>query len=164
MSHITDHAASEQAIKFLAALASDDRARQRDELERLYEFMATPAEMHSMFFAMVQMAGGMWEAANGLSREFWTFEIQTPFGPISVDHAPPAQRWFARWLTACMNGDADTAIALWFTSGMSDDEVKATVDITIPALLAFLRGTVREFLRAGRPLTPEFLASLGGGQ
>lgn len=162
-SHVTDREASEQALRFLGSLASDDRRLQLTELERLYDYMATPAEMHTMFFALVQVAGGMWEAANGMSREFWTFEIQTPLGPIPVDSAPPAQRWFGRWLTASMNGDAETAAALWFTGGLSEAEVKATVDITVPGLIGFLTGTVRAFLAAGRPLTPEFLASLGGG-
>lgn len=148
--------ASAHALEFLATLAEDteEAARARAAAwEGLMDTADDAAKFHTMIYTLVWVAHCMRTSANGDTEPgIWTFEIQTPLGTIPVDQADPATRWVARWLIACMNGDSRAASDLWFSDAGSAENAKASIDALMGPLMTFLTHSVREFLRAGRPL------------
>lgn len=148
--------ACNKALEFLATLAADDPAAIEDRpraFDRLMLELDDPAKFHTMLYALVWVAHCMRTSAAGDNEPgIWTFEIRTPLGRMPIDQAPPAIRWVSRWLVACMNGDARAAADLWFGTNATEDEVAESITALTGPLLAFLTHSVREFLRAGRPL------------
>lgn len=161
--------ASERALELLAALAVDSPNARADRSRVTHELMNTlddPAKFHTMLYALVWLAHCMRTSATGEAGKtgktgdgVWTFEVHTPLGPVPVDQAPPAIRWMSRWLVACMNGDPDTAAALWFDSAQTEAQAAECMEALAGPLLTFLTHSVRAFLAAGRPLV---LPTTGG--
>lgn len=148
--------ACQHALEFLAVLALDGPEAEADRprvFDRLMLDLDDPAKFHTMLYSLVWIAHCMRTSAAGDTEPgVWTFEIHTPFGRTPIDQAPPAVRWVSRWLIACMNGDSAAAADLWFGVPSSKEEVEECVKTLTGPLLAFLTHSVRDFLRAGRPL------------
>ena len=148
--------ACNRALEFLAVLASDDPEAMADRSgvwDRLMLELDDPAKFHTMLYSLVWIAHCMRTSAAGDTEPgIWTFEVRTPFGVTPIDQAAPAVRWVARWLIACMNGDCASAADLWFGTPANEEEAQECVKVLTGPLLAFLTHSVREFLRAGRPL------------
>lgn len=147
--------ASDRALEFLASLAiEEDGASDRSRtFNALMDELDDPAKFHSMLYSLMWIAHNMLTSASGDTEPgMWTFELDSPFGPIPVDQAPPATRWVARWLVACMNGDSRAAADLWFGVNASEEEARESTALLVGPLVAFLTHAVREFVRAGKPL------------
>lgn len=149
--------ASEKALEFLAVLAADGPEAEADRprvFDRMMLELDDPAKLHTMLYSLVWLAHCMRTSAAGDDEPgTWTFEIHTPLGLVPVDQAEPEVRWVARWLIACMNGDAGAAADLWFSVPDDNEAVaRKTAKFLSGPLLAFLGHSVREFLAAGRPL------------
>lgn len=147
--------ASNRALEFLAVLAANDSAAVADRgrvFDALMDELDDPAKFATMMYSLVFIANAMRTSAAGDKEPgTWTFEIHTPFGRVPVDNAPPAQRWVARWLIACMNGDSTAAFDLWFASAQTENQARESVALLGGVLIGFLTHSVRTFLDAGRP-------------
>lgn len=148
--------ASNRALEFLAVLATDDPQAVEDRprvFDRMMLELDDPAKLHTMLYSLVWLAHCMRTSAAGDDEPgTWTFEIHTPLGLVPVDQAEPEVRWVARWLIACMNGDAGAAADLWFSVPDTEQAAGAVSKALGGPVLAFLSHSVREFLAAGRPL------------
>ena len=148
--------ACDRALEFLAVLAADGPEAEAERpriFDDLMDALDDPAKFHTMLYVLVWIAHAMRTSAAGDHEPgIWTFEIHTPLGRTPIDQAPPAIRWVSRWLIACMNGDAGAAADLWFGSMATEDEARECSRILAGPLVDFLTHSVREFLRAGRPL------------
>ena len=148
--------ACNRALDFLAALAAEgpEAAAERPRVfDRLMLELDDPAKLHTMLYSLVWIAHCMRTSASGDTEPgIWTFEVHGPLGLTPIDQATPAVRWVSRWLIACMNGDSRAAADLWFGTPSSEEEVEECVKVLSGPLIAFLTHSVRDFLRAGRPL------------
>lgn len=145
-----------RALEFLAVLAAEGPDAEADRprvFDRMMLKLDDPAKFHTMLYSLVWIAHCMRTSAAGdTDPGIWTFEVHTPLGRTPIDQAPPAIRWVSRWLIACMNGDSGAAADLWFGTPSSEEEARECVNALSGPLVAFLTHSVREFLRAGRPL------------
>lgn len=148
--------ASQHALELLATLATDDPeavAERPQVFDRLMLELDDPAKFHTMLYVLVWIAHCMRTTASGDTEPgIWTFQIQGPLGVVPIDQAEPSVRWVSRWLIACMNGDARSAADLWFGTVTSREEARDASKVLTSTLIPFLSHSVREFLRAGRPL------------
>lgn len=157
-------------MKLFAACAIDDEDPDRTigilvAIEDIHSHCPGPREWHTALYTAARVAGVMLRQANGqadpdpISLQFLTLDgsVQT------ADEVPPAVRFAARWITAAMNDDMDTCMALWFGVDVSAQEAREVTEQMMPMLFTFIGGAVRMFLAAGKPFDASFLLLPKGG-
>ncbi|WP_028472988.1 hypothetical protein [Nocardioides alkalitolerans] len=155
MTDLDHNLAAERSIEFLALLAGDDRQELDASWRRLTALMTTPTEMHVVLYGLIHVAGGMLDAIDDTPRALRGLVIESPLGPVPVEQAPPEVAWFGRYVIACMNGDGETAVALWFSQA-PETQTEEVAMRQFDALMSWLRGIVRAFLASGQRLRSDF--------
>lgn len=137
---------AEAAMRFFAMLATDERGS--EVADALDEFCGPSHEGFVVgIVTLLNVAGAMLSTVDG-DRGTWGFEMSTPFGPAAV---PASTTWAARFVTAAMNGDHDTAFSLWYGAATEAEQAKQAKDLATMAI-PLLRHAVKGFLATGKQL------------
>ena len=136
----------EAGIKFLAALAVNEP----HDLPASMDAFMPPGDPEAFIVgvvALLNVAGAMLSTVDGVVAP-WGFEMLHPLGEAAI---PEEQRWAARFVIACMNGDHASAFDLWHLPApreVQEKQAEALSTLVFP----LLRRTVRDFVAAGRKL------------
>ncbi len=136
----------EAGLKFLAALAVDEPG----DLQASMDAFMPPGDPEAFIVGVVcllNVAGAMLSTVDGVVAP-WGFEMIHPLGEASI---PEEQRWAARFVIACMNGDHASAFDLWYLPASREVQEKQAEALST-LVFPLLRKTVRGFVAAGKQL------------
>ena len=149
---------AEAGLRFLALLATDERGPQVGDA--LDEFCGPTHDGFVVgIVSLLNVAGAMLSTVDG-EPGTWGFEMATPFGPAPV---PASTSWAARFVTAAMNGDHDTAFALWYGAASEDAQADQAKDLSKMAI-PLLTHAVKTFLATGKQLDVTALSPWQGAK